>query len=344
MSSELYYTLKKTQRICRLTTLKDEIIIRCPFCGDSVKNLNDAHLYISNKSPHKYFCQKCNTAGLVNEKFLNILEINDVNLIMNINKEYSQYLKQANFKFGANFNLSNINLKYKQDLYYDNDFRKLDYVEKRLGIKIDEDDLEKYKMVLNLETFLLNNNIDINKRLNNSKGMEQQFKTLVEDTVGFVSYDKNLIVCRSLDAEKTGFRYYNFRINPFDADNSIKYYAIKNDLDLSKPVVDIVISEGIMDIISIYNNIYNKDDNNKLFLSNNGKSYSLVFNHLMQSGILNANIDIYSDSDVNLKFYNKLKRYNDFANLNGFNVHYNKIGKDYGVTKDKILLEKPFIF
>lgn len=40
-------------------TNRSEIRVRCPYCGDSVKNPMDAHFYISMTPPFMYHCFKC---------------------------------------------------------------------------------------------------------------------------------------------------------------------------------------------------------------------------------------------------------------------------------------------
>lgn len=44
----------------------DDYIGRCPFCGDSVKDINHAHLYISKRYPI-YHCYRCNAKGFLKD-------------------------------------------------------------------------------------------------------------------------------------------------------------------------------------------------------------------------------------------------------------------------------------
>ena len=64
-----------------------EIIIRCPFCGDS-RDIKDAHLYVEiNKKKNdsiSYNCFKCGTGGFVDGKFFREIRCTDTNLINNV--------------------------------------------------------------------------------------------------------------------------------------------------------------------------------------------------------------------------------------------------------------------
>ena len=95
-----------------------------------------------------------------------------------------------------------------------------------------------------------------------------------------------------------------------------------------------------MDILGVYNHIYNKEDNNTIFIANNGKSFTSSSNILKNLSILNADINIYSDSDVPISFYKELMEYEVYYRFNGINLYYNKIGKDYGVKKEEIKLKE----
>jgi hypothetical protein len=60
----------------------------------------------------------------------------------------------------------------------------------------------------------------------------------------------------------------------------------------------------------------------------------------MTIGILNCNINIFSDKDVEKKKFEYMCKRNTLCKFNGVNLYYNTIGKDYGVFKDEIKLSK----
>jgi hypothetical protein len=340
MSEEmaLYKYLKSKLKVCRLTGKKDEIIIRCIFCGDSQKDPNKGHFYIQNKPPYKYYCQRCTSKGIVNASLLQKLNVSDYEIVSMINKSFIEYQKKLTFKYGNEINyFSNRKINFYPNQYTQLENKKINYIEKRLGIDLVESDLETYKMVLNLKDFLNNNKIDIKKRIKNDRD-KKLLNNLQNHCVGFLTTDKNTIIFRSLDEKKTGFRYHNYSLFP-DAIDSKKFYTIKKKLDLSESEHKIILTEGILDIIGVYNHIYNKD-NRPLFISNNGKSFLFVLDYLASLSLLNVDIEIYSDKDVGLNFYKYVINENRLAKFNGIKVFYNQIDKDYGVIKSKISLSQ----
>ncbi len=75
------------------STNRSEVRVRCPFCGDSVKNPMDAHFYIAMTPPFKYHCFKCEEGGALNDRVLRELEIYDSDIrlaVINSNKNIKQ--------------------------------------------------------------------------------------------------------------------------------------------------------------------------------------------------------------------------------------------------------------
>lgn len=344
----LYSFLKKHLRVCRKSGRGDETIIRCPFCGDSRKSAKSAHFYIQNKPPYKMYCQKCTTSGIFNNEMLGKLGLFDVEVSNMLKNSYKQYLKNINIKYGGSFTSYFLKQKiiFEPNQFTDLELDKIDYVNKRLGIEIEYKDITKYKLVLNLEDFLANNKIEKEKILTDEKGKinkkkEMMFELCQKYAVGFLTFDKNIIVFRSLDEEKTGFRYHNFRIFDDDFETTKKFYALTDTIDLKSSVIEIVMSEGILDIVGIYNHIYKKENKvNRLYISANGKGFDFILTYLSTLGILNCDIFIYSDNDVKLSYYEKLQKYNLVVKYNGAKIHYNKKSKDFGVPIENIELDR----
>lgn len=345
----LYDYLKDRLNVCRLTIKRDETMIRCIFCGDSVKSNNSAHLYIHNIPPFAYYCQKCQSSGFVDGKFLIRLNLFDAELSKQLDSGYTNYLQDLNKKYGANFNLFNSDKEFDvlPNQYSDLEHRKIQYLEERYGREINEDDLVKFKIILNLKDFFSKNNID---QTNADPSKILTFNRLNENYVMFLLYDKRIVSCRNINkdiAHKD--RYYKLTLMDSTKENSSKrFYSIKNEINLQNRIYNIHIAEGAFDIESVYLNIYDRKMNdNDIFIANNGKGFLFVLNYLESIGIMNANINIYSDSDVPLKFYKDKLRYNMLVKFNGLTVYYNKYNeldpevKDFGVTSDKIILSDP---
>lgn len=332
----LYEYLNNHLKVCYLTSDKSETNIRCPFCGDSIKDERHAHLYIHNQPPFKYFCQKCNITGIADNNFLKILELYDPNMINYLSSSKTNYIKELNKKYGNNFlSYFNKELNILPNDYNNLELKKLKYINNRLGININtEEEIEKYKIILNLQDFFNNNEININKYY------KENMKFLNNNFIAFLSNDKNLISFRNLnnncDHDK---RHINKKIYTDSYIQSRKFYTINNEIDLSNEVFNIYLTEGIMDIIGVFNHLYNRQQNsNDIFVSCNGKSYPFVLNYLVSLGILNCNINIFSDKDVKKYKFENLKKYNRLCKFNGINLYYNNKGKDFGVRKDEIEL------
>jgi hypothetical protein len=337
-ASILYQHIKANQRVCRLTTKKDEIYTRCPYCGDSQKDMNSGHLYIQYRPPFKFFCQRCQTSGYTGPELLKLLGVTSYEVTHMVNNALMEHKKGLTVKYGAELNYFNnkrVNLYPNQ--YTDLEGIKVDYLAKRLDIVIEERDIETYKLILNVKDFCENNNIDLSKRIKSVKDREN-FKKVQNHSIGFLTTDKNTIICRSLDPEKTGWRYHNFYLFP-DATESKKFYTIKKKLDLSQPEHKIIMTEGILDIIGVYNHVFDRDDE-PLYTASNGKSFLFLLNYLASLSLLNVNIEVYSDKDVGIKFFEYVIRNSRLAKFNGLNIVYNQIGKDFGVTKSEIIPTK----
>jgi hypothetical protein len=287
--------------------------------------------------------------GFDDGKFLIRLNLFDAELSKQLDSGYTNYLQDLNKKYGANFNLFNSDKEFDvlPNQYSDLEHRKIQYLEERYGREINEDDLVKFKIILNLKDFFSKNNID---QTNADPSKILTFNRLNENYVMFLLYDKRIVSCRNINkdiAHKD--RYYKLTLMDSTKENSSKrFYSIKNEINLQNRIYNIHIAEGAFDIESVYLNIYDRKMNdNDIFIANNGKGFLFVLNYLESIGIMNANINIYSDSDVPLKFYKDKLRYNMLVKFNGLTVYYNKYNeldpevKDFGVTSDKIILSDP---
>ncbi|QXN67879.1 hypothetical protein FPHOBKDP_00125 [Listeria phage LPJP1] len=342
----LYEYLKSKLKVCYITSKKDETVIRCPFCGDSAKNQYSAHLYINNKPPYKYYCQKCNSNGIFNDKILNNLNIFDAKLNQQLKVSYEKFIKDAGIKYGKSFS-SLFNMD-ETDILPNNfgmlELRKIKYYEDRLGIKLNDELLIKYRIILNLSDYMENNKIPIKQ----DKWYIEKLKMINDNYIIFLSNDKNVINCRNItNVTEKKKRHIKMRLFEDFTDESRSFYSIKNNISLDKSLYNIHLTEGISDIISVHHNIFkDQENNNDIFISSNGKGYNSVLQYLLSIGITNANINIYGDSDVNRNYYNRLK-YNLLAKYNGVNLYFNIAKdpygngfKDFGVRSENVELSK----
>lgn len=346
----LYEYLKDNLKVVYITVRKDETRIRCPHCGDSVKSSTSAHCYIKNTAPFPYYCQRCSSSGIANGEFLNLLNIFEADIGKYLKNSFNKYSEGINRKYGSS--LLRYNNKKKQinvlpNQYTELEMRKVRYIEDRFGFMLNENLLKKFNIILNIEDFLNNNGIDINRYDSKRKYM---LPILNKDYCMFLLNDKGMINCRNMNNNIDKKRkFYKFRIfEDIMNEDSRRFYSISNEIDLASRKFTIHIAEGIFDIVSVYHNVMKDyEDESTVYIANNGKGYLFVLDYIKKLGMLNCDINIYSDSDVPVNELKKKLRHSILAQMNGFKVYYNKYNeidksiKDFGVSADKIILSDP---
>lgn len=341
------YFKQKGLGVVYLTSSGDETFIRCPFCGDSKKDSRKARFYIHNEAPFKYYCFNCDTTGVINEEVLN--------LIFNDNfydQELSSYLREK--KMESLVKANKITRKVRKNPYFNPNYKvdfsckskkslnKLDYLNERLGIKLTKKDLEKFKIVVSIKTFFEKNNLDLEKRIGNSKKTREIVESIEKNYIGFLSSDRNIIIFRNLDKDSK-LRFNNFKIFPDDNIDSSKVYNISTVLNKFEDKHEVVIAEGPIDIIGAYFNVFNEEERDKkIFLANGGKSYINSTNMLANLSLLNNHYTIMSDKDVGIDFYKRIKSITPALYHSNISIYYNLKEKDFGVKKEDIELSGEF--
>jgi hypothetical protein len=213
---------------------------------------------------------------------------------------------------------------------------KIEYLVDRMGVDLTMQDLEDLKIVTSLNSFMKLNEMEhLKEYYEQSNGLASLRTFLEKYSLGFLSMDTNYMGFRHTQDHHSGRRYYTESMNrPFDIGSKI--YTIGGELDLLSPTLNLVLTEGVMDITSVWLNLYDKEKSkDTVFCSANGKSFLLVVKMLRRLGFLSMNLDMYSDNDVDLDYYKFIL---DYDNFNSIRIHYNtfKKEKDFGVSKDKI--------
>lgn len=192
----------------------------------------------------------------------------------------------------------------------------------------------KFKVILNSTQFFARNNIFTSVGRYN-----------FEKSIGFLSSDASHIVFRdTTGTQKT--RYNNLNISPnTEIDTSSKIYNIRSEIDIMEPKVNLVITEGIFDIIGVYLHYYKdtEKEKNTIFAAACGKSYNAVILNYIRKGFLDLDITIYSDADVDVSFYKSLKQNSLYLKNSKLTIFYNTQEKDFGVPKNRITLKKTII-
>lgn len=335
-------------RDCYVKKVNDvEYRTRCPFCGDSQSNYNTGHLYIrinpDDDFPIVYNCFKCNESGILNNETLSALGIDDINLKSSIKtlNETSSKIKSHMFLQGPSI----IMFDYKRPPIERGP--KTEYIEKRMGKKLTDEELYKFKVVTSLRQFLKLNQITADMIPTNFIKPYNFLPQLEEFYVGFLSFGNSYILFRDLRKDSK-LPWVKFPVTK-ESQKSKGLYSIEQSIDtLSTYKLEINLCEGVMDAISAYTNLGYTDALNIAVL---GKNYQSTISFLVDLGLVGSNVSINVFADNDVSFNKKCKNPTDieyFTELfrkvkylyKDINIYYNIIYKDIGVSKDIISLVK----
>lgn len=313
-----------------------EVRTRCPFCGDSQKNLHTGHLYLrinpNDNYPIVYNCFKCPAQG--------ILKYNDLELLGVVGDAFKTgmtTLNKTSDKVSAQQNLIQ-EIRFEYELPTNYSYRKIDYIERRLGVHFNDTDLRQMKVITSLKDFLTLNHIGgITCKPNMANYLEANY-------VGFLSFNNSHILFRDI-TNKSDIRWYKYPITPLSIGRRI-FYTMESSIDLySQEEITINLAEGVLDTLSICHNLGYRPENNCLNIAVCGKYYNSILKHLYGMGFVGSNItvNIFADNDhtedTSPAYYQKiLKEYSYFVHR--INLFYNIKEKDCGVKKENILLQK----
>lgn len=312
-----------------------QIRTRCPFCGDSQKNINTGHLYLrinpDDNLPIVYNCFKCPAKGILKNDDLEMLGIENKEILNGLNTMNRTSVKYSSYS-------SEIKDKYFEYELPDNyDRRKIDYLKNRLKYDFTEDDLKDMRVVTSLKDFLKINKIEkINCKPEIANMLER-------DYIGFLSNNNAHILFRDI-TNLQHIRWYKFPITE-ESQGQRLFYSIKTSIDLyTKDKIIINLSEGVLDCISVAYNLNNNSDN-ILNIAVCGKFYVNIIKHLISMGFVGSNIclNIYADrdytKDTSIDYYRKVLTRFTYV-FGEVNVYYNMLSKDCGVPNDQIMLQK----
>lgn len=331
-----------------------QYVTRCPYCGDTQKNMHTGHFYIrvglDDNFPIVYNCFKCPEHGVMNRKTLELLEMDDIEMtgaISYVNKKFTPIagMKQQQENAFKVFPYTVPDIKRHPE--------KLKYIEDRLGIKMTDDKVKDCRVITSLKDFMIHNQITT---LMCPPKIAQLFE---DDYVGFLSYGNSHIFFRDTTG-KSEISWVKYPINMSSRMNGTAY-SLASSVDLfTDETITINLSEGIMDIISIKYNL-GYDFDNCINMSIGGKSYIPLINRLIGQGFVGYNVilNIFADNDAefnkhdekkgkktkdnnydtSIEYYRKVLQ--DYTILfKEVNVYYNRAYKDCGVTADKICLKR----
>lgn len=315
-----------------------EIVIRCPFCGDS-KNLRHAHFYMSVPQSQEdislYQCKRCPNKGIVSDELLRRIGCNDSNIMIEITKHNAEVMSLPKYKSLKKINI--YPLKWNLIRKDPNNQIKLDYINKRIGSNFTIFDLAKVKIILNLYDVININHLELTRHQMVCNDLDKYF-------MGFISFDNSYCGLRKVTDKElhnaVNKRYINYSLVN-KTDDRKNFYVIPTKIDILDPApVKIHIAEGQFDILSIYYNLNQCNDYQNIYMACGGKSYSQALEFILtESGIINYEIHFYPDRDVtdNEFYYDVLRRVellpgDIYIHRNVFNGE-----KDFGVPKERII-------
>lgn len=336
---ELQQYLAAEGKLAYFNSARNELTVRCPFCGDSIKNLKHGHMYIATVAPYSYFCQRCETKGFLNFESLREFQVEGTELAIKINRSANVAIKSTTKKDKD----TDLSLLGKRNLmlpsYNENSKifqRKLKYLETRFGRELSVKDLAFMKVIMNYDDFIDLNNLRNLEKFYDKDDYHRDLRLFLRRySVGFLSTDTNYVTFRHTKLPSNNRRYYTESNNrPVDIGSRI--YTIHNKLDLMAPTLNLVLAEGPFDIGSVWLNMYDRlKSPNTVFGAVNGRAYKLFINTMLRMGFFKINLDLYSDAEIPLNHY---KYSLDFQYFNSIKIHYNTHSeeKDFGVAKNLI--------
>lgn len=309
-----------------------EVVCKCQYCSD---NGDHYHMWISipqTEADLSYFnCFKCGTSGAVTYKRL---------------IEWGIYDNSWNEKI-TNHNriAAGLNIIARTDLadyiystqiynqYTELNLLKLKYINDRLGTNLSLEEATDNNIVLDLSSLLHMNHI---QKLTRDQRVVQG---LTNNFLGFLSYDRNFVNMKNLVNpgvlhESIDKKYINYNIYG-KKDNTLKFIIFPTSIN---PLYDVNlhIAEGPFDALSVKYNL-RKDTNNTVYCAVTGNAYKGVIKYFIYGlGIINMNIHLYLDNDNAGKATISDLLYSLQIFNNPIWIHYNTIGKDMGVSIDKI--------
>lgn len=314
-----------------------EIVVRCPFCGDS-KNKNHAHFYISvpiNQNDLSFYqCKKCLAHGVVDDNLLRKIGCADSNILVGVARRNAEIFKQPRYKSLKSIDIYPLKNKYiREDK---NNTYKLNYINSRIGSNFTYQDILDLKIFLNLYDVLNSNRLELTRHKMVCDNLDNYF-------IGFISYDNSYCGLRKVTDKQlhpsVNKRYINYNLVK-KIDDEKNYYVIPTQIDmLNIEPVKIHIAEGQFDILSIYYNINKCNKFQNIYIAAGGKSYTQVLEFILSEiGIINYEIHFYPDKDITDDYF----QYNVINKIqilpSNIYIHRNTFinEKDFGVPMNRI--------
>lgn len=284
----------------------------CPFCGDRKR-----HMYVlidlNTTAPVCYHCFKCLKSGIINREFLEYFGLD--NLVI----PRSSFRKKIELS-----KASSVNVRLDSFLDETDDITgACSYIQSRIGSYPSLEELQRFQYLGNpvkyYKEYLSKDGYANSKMFSN----RYWFKLTNGSMTG-----------RADDTLGTTKRWVKHRAQFSDAPS---LYNIKLPFDTGK-AIDVIIAEGIMDVIGLY---YNYPRGNNLYIAVLGRDYNIALKYLVSVGIFgdSVNIKFFKDADVERVYVDKTIR----QLFGKVQVFENVSAKDYGVLPDQLDIQRCLI-
>lgn len=324
----------------KLASGGNEVTLRCRYCGDSERNHSERHMYVKlpdYQTPMLYNCYRarCKAKGIVTyDKLIDWgvkLTDEDVREILMYNKKVLNMDNNIIFRDREIYTLNNTFIDSTKN--YQN---KIDYINNRIGSNFNHMQLKQLKISLDILDTIRENNLGLNTEL-------WKLQKVSENFIGFITQDNVYAVCRNINFNENikapmNFRYYKYKIHDILNTNRKSFYIIPTSVNINEKV-NIFLSEGTFDILSVWYNIIQNKVPNSIFCAVLGSGYEAAIKYLISNlKIINAEIHLYLDNDMNIgvlsNLFMKLEpfHYNVFIHRNVYEGE-----KDFGVPKKRII-------
>jgi len=279
----------------------------CPFCGDTrgkmyvLINLND-------DTPVFYHCFICNESGVMNKAFLDYFDLGDIPL------PKQTYRKKLDVSTVSTI-VNQVSCQEQDPLDQISE-----YIHSRIGVSPSLDQLQTFQYVGNPYQYV-------------KDYLEPDAKSdyPIKHRAWFKLTNGNIIGRTYNDSDK--MRWLRYHTKNCQGKG---LYTMKEPIDLYKPI-NIVIAEGVMDVIGLY---YHNPIPNSFHIAVLGKEYESGIKHILNMGVFgeSVHIKIFKDSDVDL---NRIHVHPNMIKLfKSIEIYQNTIDHDYGVSSDHIEIVK----
>lgn len=319
--------------------------IKCPYCNDDSPKHGHFGLKIDLESndPILYHCFKCAAGGMVTPKVLN-----DINV--SLPQDLAAQLYKSNKIYARKNNLTEVMImpfEIPTVMQYAANpacvQMKINYIKDRIGLEVCYADAPAYRIIYSFTDFIFAN------KMENMIKISQKYLNFIDaNYVGFLSLNKNCIIFRRVtnkgstaNGKYSSLRYIKFVIDEKNIDPDT-FYTIPTAFDImTKEPINVHISEGPFDILSIMANNITITESNNLFFAVCGFGYANVIKNVIKLGTCPINMFIYADndkSDNEIKYQILSKKLGLYHYINDMTIIRNSYPneKDFGVPINRI--------